>query len=86
MISAFALGSTEFILNGLLPEVSRDLDVSISTAGLLISGYALGVVAGALLLTAATIRMRRKPYCSGCWRCSSSGIPSAPSHPGMACS
>ncbi|MBF6059205.1 MFS transporter [Nocardia terpenica] len=60
MISAFALGSTEFVLNGLLPEVSRDLDVSISTAGLLISGYALGVVAGALLLTAATTRMRRK--------------------------
>jgi DHA1 family inner membrane transport protein len=49
---------------GLLIEVSTDLGVSIASAGLLISGYALGVVAGAPLLTTATASWPRKTCCS----------------------
>lgn len=58
-IAAFAIGSTEFTIIGLLPEVSEDLGVSIPTAGLLVSGYAIGVVIGAPLMTAAGTRVRR---------------------------
>ncbi|MFG1477193.1 MFS transporter [Xanthobacter sp. V4C-4] len=57
---AFGIGVTEFVIMGLLLEVSADLGVSISAAGLLISGYALGVVVGAPLLTALTARWPRK--------------------------
>ncbi len=60
MAGAFGIGVTEFVIMGLLLEVSADLGVSISAAGLLISGYALGVVVGAPLLTAATARWPRK--------------------------
>ena len=49
---AFGIGVTEFVIMGLLLDVSADLGVSISAAGLLISGYALGVVVGAPLLDA----------------------------------
>jgi DHA1 family inner membrane transport protein len=58
-IAAFAIGSTEFTIIGLLPEVAGDLDVSIPTAGLLVSGYAIGVVIGAPLMTAAGTKVRR---------------------------
>jgi MFS transporter, DHA1 family, inner membrane transport protein len=57
---AFGIGVTEFVIMGLLVEVSADLGVSIPAAGLLISGYALGVVLGAPLLTAFTNRWPRK--------------------------
>lgn len=57
---AFGIGTTEFVIMGLLMQVATDLKVSIATAGLLISGYALGVFAGAPLLTAATGRLPRK--------------------------
>ncbi len=53
---AFGIGVTEFVIMGLLLEVGQDFGVSISAAGLLISGYALGVVLGAPLLTALTAR------------------------------
>ncbi len=59
-VGAFGIGVTEFVIMGLLLEVSADLHVSISAAGLLISGYALGVVVGAPLLTALTGRWSRK--------------------------
>jgi DHA1 family inner membrane transport protein len=59
-ISAFAIGTTEFVIMGLLPEVARDLAVSIPSAGLLVSGYALGVAVGAPLLAVVTSRMPRK--------------------------
>ncbi|WP_034850719.1 MFS transporter [Inquilinus limosus] len=59
-VGAFGIGLTEFVIMGLLLEVGTDLGVSISTAGLLISGYALGVVAGAPILTTLTGRMPRK--------------------------
>jgi DHA1 family inner membrane transport protein len=57
---AFGIGTTEFVIMGLLLQVAADLHVSIAAAGLLISGYALGVFVGAPLLTAATSRMPRK--------------------------
>ncbi|MET0338836.1 MAG: MFS transporter, partial [Caulobacter sp.] len=57
---AFGIGVTEFVIMGLLLQVSADLGVSISQAGLLISGYAFGVFLGAPLLTIATRRMPRK--------------------------
>ncbi len=60
MLSAFAIGTTEFVIMGLLPEVARDLSVSIPSAGMLISGYALGVAVGAPLLALLTSRMPSK--------------------------
>lgn len=59
-IGAFGIGTTEFVIMGLLLQVAADLKVSIAAAGLLISGYALGVFVGAPLLTAATSRLPRK--------------------------
>ncbi len=57
---AFGIGTTEFVIMGLLLQVSADLGISVSTAGFLISGYALGVFAGAPLLTLMTGRLPRK--------------------------
>ena len=57
---AFGIGVTEFVIMGLLLDVSAELGVSIAAAGLLISGYALGVVVGAPVLTALTSRWPRK--------------------------
>jgi DHA1 family inner membrane transport protein len=57
---AFGIGTTEFVIMGLLLQVAGDLGVSVSTAGLLISGYALGVFAGAPILTLLTRNMPRK--------------------------
>lgn len=59
-VGAFGIGTTEFVIMGLLLQVAADLQVSLATAGLLISGYALGVFVGAPLLTAATSRVPRK--------------------------
>ena len=59
-ISAFAIGTTEFVIAGLLPEVAATFATSIPTAGLLISGYALGVAIGAPIVTAAATRVPRK--------------------------
>ncbi|TVY04121.1 MFS transporter [Cohnella terricola] len=59
-IGAFAIGMTEYIIMGLLPEVAESLQVSIPLAGLLITGYALGVAIGAPIITVATHRMKRK--------------------------
>lgn len=60
-IASFCIGTTEFVIMGLLPEVAADLRVSIPSAGLLVTGYALGVVFGAPIIAVATARMRRKP-------------------------
>ena len=59
-VSAFAIGTTEFVSVGLLPLISQDLDISVSTAGLTVSLYALGVMVGAPILTSLTSRMPRK--------------------------
>ena len=62
---AFGIGTTEFVIMGLLLQVAGDLHVGIAAAGLLISGYALGVFVGAPLLTAATGRLPRKTVLLG---------------------
>lgn len=59
-VGAFGIGTTEFAPMGLLTVIAADLKVSIPTAGLLVSGYALGVMAGAPLLTLTTGRVPRK--------------------------
>ena len=59
-IAAFAFGTTEFVIAGVLPEVADGLGVSIPTAGYLVSGYAIGIAAGGPLLTLATARFSRK--------------------------
>ena len=59
-ISAFAIGTTEFVIVGLLPTVAADLQVSLPSAGLLVSLYALGVAIGAPVLTALTGKLPRK--------------------------
>ncbi|MCQ9180734.1 MFS transporter [Streptomyces sp. IBSBF 2953] len=59
-VGAFGIGTTEFVMMGLLPEVADDLHISIPAAGHLVSAYALGVVIGAPLLAAATARMSRR--------------------------
>jgi MFS transporter, DHA1 family, inner membrane transport protein len=59
-VSAFAIGTTEFVVMGLLPQMAGDLGVSIPSAGLLVSGYALGVVIGGPLLAMATAKLPRK--------------------------
>ncbi|KWW16451.1 MULTISPECIES: MFS transporter [Peribacillus] len=59
-ISAFAIGTTEFISVGLLPLISRDLHITVTTAGLTVSLYALGVMFGAPILTSLTSNMSRK--------------------------
>ena len=57
---AFGIGTTEFVIMGLLTQVSEDLRISIPLAGTLISGYAIGVAVGAPLLTLATRHWPRK--------------------------
>ncbi len=59
-LSAFAIGTTEFVIVGLLPTMATDLNVSLPSAGLLVSLYALGVAIGAPVLTALTGRWKRK--------------------------
>lgn len=59
-ICSFAIGATEFVTTGLLPNLARDFSVSIPVAGFVTSGYALGVGVGGPVLTALTMRMPRK--------------------------
>ncbi|WP_313640351.1 MFS transporter [Paenibacillus sp.] len=59
-VGAFAIGMTEFVIMGILPNVAKDLQVSISTAGQLITMYALGVAIGAPILTILTQRIPQK--------------------------
>lgn len=59
-ISAFAIGTTEFVIVGLIPTIATDLHISVPSAGLLVSLYALGVAIGAPVLTALTGRLPRK--------------------------
>ncbi|MFB5284312.1 MFS transporter [Peribacillus sp. Hz7] len=59
-VSAFAIGTTEFISVGLLPLIAKDLQIPVTTAGLTVSLYALGVTFGAPILTSLTSRMSRK--------------------------
>ncbi|AOK23389.1 MFS transporter [Burkholderia ubonensis] len=64
-ISAFAIGTTEFVIVGLIPTIAADLAVTLPSAGLLVSLYALSVAIGAPLLTALTGRVPRKTLLAG---------------------
>jgi DHA1 family inner membrane transport protein len=59
-IAAFAFGTTEFVIAGVLPEVADGLNVSVPAAGYLVSAYALGIAIGGPLLTIATARVSRR--------------------------
>ncbi len=59
-LSAFAIGTTEFVIVGLIPTIANDLSVILPSAGLLVSLYALGVAIGAPVLTALTGNVNRK--------------------------
>ncbi|WP_131737663.1 MFS transporter [Actinomadura roseirufa] len=64
-LGAFGIGTTEFVIAGLLPDLAADFHTSIPTAGLLVSGYAAGVVVGAPLVTALGARLPRKTMLVG---------------------
>jgi DHA1 family inner membrane transport protein len=64
-LSAFAIGTTEFVIVGLLPTVAADLGIALPSAGLLVSLYAAGVAFGAPVLTALTGRLPRKALLLG---------------------
>ncbi|UPO90045.1 MFS transporter [Niallia sp. Man26] len=59
-IGAFAIGMTEFVLMGILPDVAQDLNIPISKAGHFVSVYALGVAIGGPIMTLLTLKMPRK--------------------------
>src|SRR5690606_2658299 len=64
-LSAFAIGTTEFVIVGLIPTIAASLGVSVPSAGLLVSVYALGVAIGAPVLTALTGKVPRKQLLLG---------------------
>ena len=64
-LSAFAIGTTEFVIVGLIPTIAASLHVTVPSAGLLVSLYALGVAIGAPVLTALTGRVPRKQLLLG---------------------
>ncbi|WP_454850082.1 MFS transporter [Rhizobium binxianense] len=59
-LSSFAIGTTEFVIMGLLPEVAADLSVTIPEAGWLVTGYALAVAVGAPVMAVSTARLKRR--------------------------
>src|SRR4051812_1233037 len=59
-IGAFGIGTTEFVIMGLLPQVAADFGVSVPTAGLLVTGYGLGVTIGAPIMTLLGTKVSRK--------------------------
>ena len=64
-IAAYAIGTTEFVIVGLLPTVASDLHITLPLAGLIVSVYALGVTFGAPILTALAGKIERKPLLLG---------------------
>ncbi|MBZ9742915.1 MULTISPECIES: MFS transporter [unclassified Mesorhizobium] len=64
-IAAFAFGTTEFVIAGVLPQVAQGLGVSVPTSGYLVSGYACGIAIGGPLLALATKRLPRKTLLLG---------------------
>lgn len=59
-LSSFAIGTTEFVIMGLLPEVASDLSVTIPQAGWLVTGYALAVAIGAPIMAVSTAHLKRR--------------------------
>lgn len=65
MLCVFGITSGEFVIAGILPDVADDLEVSIPSAGLLVTAYAIGMIVGGPVLTALTARYPRKPLIVG---------------------
>ncbi|WP_282692989.1 MFS transporter [Streptomyces sp. CC208A] len=65
MLGVFCVGTAEIVIAGILPEMSTDLGVSIPTAGLLVTGYALGVTIGGPIITLMTAKRARKALLLG---------------------
>jgi MFS transporter, DHA1 family, inner membrane transport protein len=65
MLVVFSFTTGEFVIAGILPDVATDLSVSIPAAGLLVTGYAVGMIAGGPVLTVLTARIARKPLILG---------------------
>ncbi|TDD47652.1 MFS transporter [Nonomuraea terrae] len=65
MVSVFVVGTSEYLVAGLLPQLAADLGVSVATAGQAVTAYALGVVVGGPLVTIATVRLPRKGLALG---------------------
>ena len=59
-MASFGIGTTEFVIMGLLPDLARDLSVSIPKAGMLVTGYALAVAIGAPIMALLTSNLKRK--------------------------
>lgn len=64
-VGAFGIGTGEFVAMGLLPEISRGVDVSVARTGTIISAYAVGVVVGAPLIVTLGARLPRRPFLVG---------------------
>src|SRR5690349_9617797 len=60
VLAAFSIGTTEFVIAGLLPSISGDLGVSIPAAGLLVTGYAVGVAIGGPIVGLLLTPLQRK--------------------------
>ena len=84
-VSVFALGTSEFMLSGILEPLARDLHVSIPKAGLLVSAFAIGMVVGAPLLAAGTLRLPRRTTLIGLLAAFASGRSRARSPPLTRC-
>ncbi|KAA8888495.1 MFS transporter [Nocardia colli] len=65
MLVVFSLTTGEFVIAGILPEVAAGLDVSVSSAGMLVTAYAIGMIVGGPVVTVATARVRRKRLVAG---------------------
>ncbi|PZG16360.1 MFS transporter [Nonomuraea aridisoli] len=65
MVSVFVVGTSEYLVAGLLPQLAADLGVSVATAGQAVTAYALGVVVGGPLVTIVTVRLPRKGLALG---------------------
>ncbi|MGO8557782.1 MFS transporter, partial [Rhizobium ruizarguesonis] len=59
-LSSFSIGTTEFVIMGLLPEVAADLSLTIPRAGWLVTGYALAVAIGAPVMAVLTAKLKRR--------------------------
>lgn len=64
-LAAFAIGTCEYVVFGLLPQMAGDFGISVPTAGHLVAAYAIGVVVGAPLLTAVSARLARRTVLVG---------------------
>ncbi|MET8560166.1 hypothetical protein ABZV75_05955 [Streptomyces flaveolus] len=74
----FLMGTTEFVVAGLLPQIAGDLGVGVSHAGLLITAFAIGMIAGGPTMALATLRLPRRLTLVLPWRSSPSDTSSRP--------